>query len=49
MDFLLLGCKYFSILTNFYILGDGIFDKIGNAEIMKQSWIAAKKNYKTKD
>ena len=30
-------------------IGDGIFDKIGNAEIIKQAWIAAKKNYKQKD
>jgi hypothetical protein len=35
-----------SLLTN---IGDGIFDKISNAEVIKQSWIAAKKNYKSID
>ena len=31
---------------DFLLLGcDGIFDKISNAEVIKQGWIAAKKNY----
>lgn len=35
---------------DFLLLGcDGIFDKISNAEVLKQSWIAAKKNFHTKD
>lgn len=29
--------------------GDGIFDKITNEEVIKQSWIAAKRNFKSKD
>ena len=33
----------------FYSLGDGIFDKISNAEVLKQGWIAAKKNFHSKD
>ena len=51
MDFLLLGCKFSIFLSNLFIfiLGDGIFDKISNAEVIKQSWIAAKRNYKQKD
>ena len=51
MDFLLLGCEYlflFLFLT-LSLLGDGIFDKISNAEVIKQSWIAAKKNFHSKD
>jgi len=36
MDFLLLGCKYILILyKKFFNLGDGIFDKISNAEVLK--------------
>lgn len=31
------------------VLGDGIFDKISNAEVLKQGWIAAKKNFHSKD
>lgn len=35
---------------DFLLLGcDGIFDKISNAEVIKQSWIAAKKNFHSKD
>jgi protein phosphatase PTC2/3 len=35
---------------DFLLLGcDGIFDKISNAEVIKQSWIAAKKNFHQKD
>lgn len=35
---------------DFLLLGcDGIFDKISNAEVLKQSWIAASKNYHSKD
>lgn len=35
---------------DFLLLGcDGIFDKISNAETLKQGWIAAKKNYHQKD
>jgi hypothetical protein len=30
-------------------VGDGIFDKISNAEVLKQGWIAAKRNYHSKD
>ena len=32
-----------------YFIGDGIFDKISNAEVLKQGWIAAKKNFHSKD
>jgi serine/threonine protein phosphatase PrpC len=35
---------------DFLLLGcDGIFDKISNAEVIKQSFIAAKKNFTQKD
>ena len=35
---------------DFLLLGcDGIFDKISNAEVIKQSFIAAKKNFHSKD
>lgn len=33
----------------FLYKGDGIFDKISNAEVLKQAWIAAKKNFHAKD
>jgi len=51
MDFLLLGCKYirYEMLMYFAFLGDGIFDKISNAEVLKQAWIAAKKNFHAKE
>lgn len=36
MDFLLLGCKLLlSFVLMFYFLGDGIFDKITNEEVLK--------------
>ncbi len=39
MDFLLLGCKLISFSYNFTMffvfIGDGIFDKISNAEVLK--------------
>ena len=28
-----------------FVLGDGIFDKISNAEVLKQSWIISKKHF----
>ena len=35
---------------DFLLLGcDGIFDKISNAEVIKQSFIAAKKNFHQRD
>lgn len=35
---------------DFLLLGcDGIFDKISNAEVIKQSFIAAKKNFTQRD
>lgn len=35
---------------DFLLLGcDGIFDKISNAEVVKQAWIASKKNFHHKD
>lgn len=35
---------------DYLLLGcDGIFDKISNAEVQKQAWIAAKKNFHSKD
>jgi protein phosphatase 2C family protein 2/3 len=35
---------------DFLLLGcDGIFDKISNAEVLKQAWIAAKKNFHAKE
>jgi len=53
MDFLLLGCKFFFYYSkfnlSFSIIGDGIFDKISNAEVLKQAWIAAKKNFHAKE
>ena len=39
---------YCIIYTQFYV-GDGIFDKISNAEVLKQAWIAAKKNFHAKE
>ena len=35
---------------DFLLLGcDGIFDKISNAEVVKQAWIASKKNFHSKE
>ena len=35
---------------DFLLLGcDGIFDKISNAEVLKQSWIAAMKNFHSQE
>jgi hypothetical protein len=39
----------FLFTYNDFVLGDGIFDKISNAEVLKQGWIAAKKNFHSKD
>ena len=50
MDYLLLGCKFFLFIYKMILnIGDGIFDKISNAEVLKQGWIAAKRNYHSKD
>lgn len=38
-----------NLLINPFFPGDGIFDKISNAEVLKQGWIAAKKNFHSKD
>lgn len=36
-------------LTFYSCVGDGIFDKITNEEVLKQAWVAAKRNYRQRD
>ena len=43
-DFVLLACKkYRSHLTN---LGDGVFDKLNNQEVVDAAWDAARRTYR---
>ena len=42
-DFILLACNN---LTFNYIIGDGIFDKMNNKDVVNIAWDAARKSFR---
>lgn len=44
-DFVLLACKFNSIVR--LDIGDGVFDKLQNKDVVDIAWDAAKKSYKS--
>ena len=43
-DFILLACK---ITLSNLLIGDGVFDKLNNKEVLDAAWDAARRSYKS--
>lgn len=43
-DFILLACKNITLII--LIIGDGVFDKLDNHDVINVAWDAARKNFR---